>query len=216
MWHINLDRVKEALGVSSLGSAAIETGTLRGTGTLALAREFPRVFTMELSEEIYRRAEQRLRSNKAIRCLRGNSADLLPEVLAEVANEPRVFFFLDAHWSGDASVNWESARWKGYGFDTAHLGKSGAAPSGPEQCPLAEELTAIATHCRGEAIILIDDTKNLPEEGAGRKHLEFPGEDWSHLSRAYLRAAVGGRLVREHNFADPAQWLLVLGAANGR
>jgi hypothetical protein len=211
MWHLNLEKVRSALGPgATLGNVAIETGTLRGAGTLALARVFPRVITMELSEEIHRRAERRLRSNKAIRCLKGNSAALLPSILEELAGEPAVFFFLDAHWSGDASVNWENARWKGYGFDTAHLGANGAAPSGPEQCPLADELKAISAHCRGQAIILIDDAKNLPEIGPGRRGVEFPEEDWSHLSRASLRGLIGPRLKKEFTLKDPEQWLLCL------
>ncbi|RZA07284.1 MAG: hypothetical protein EOP11_08115 [Proteobacteria bacterium] len=215
MWHLNLEKVELALGNElgdGLGAVAVETGTCRGNGTKALAQKFSRVISMELSPALHEESARRLAGLANVRLLQGNSAALLPVVLAELAEEPSVFFFLDAHWSGDSSVPWSEGRWKGYGFDTAHLGAEGTAPSGPEQCPLAEELRAITEQCRGRAVVLIDDAKNLPETGAGARGLEFPGEDWSHLSREGLRAIAGARLTAERWLRDPEQWLMVLRA----
>lgn len=212
MWHLNLEKIAAAAGAPSLGNIAIETGTCRGNGTRALARAFSRVITMELSESLHRESKARLEAEglRNVSFLLGNSAELLPKVLDELPESDAVFFFLDAHWSGDDSVPWQEARWKGYGFNTAHLGTAGHAPSGPEQCPLAEEFSAIVRHCRGPTILLVDDAKNLPANGPGAKDLEFPGEDWSHLSRRALRNILGERLLREQDLRDPNQWLLQL------
>lgn len=212
MWHLDLKKIAAAAGTASLGTVAIETGTCRGNGTRALARAFPRVITIELSESLHRESRARLGAEGLhnIEFLLGNSATLLPEVLASLPESEAVFFFLDAHWSGDASVNWAAARWKGYGFATAHLGSAEGPPSGPEQCPLAEEFLAITQHCRGPAFVLVDDAKNLPADGPGAKDLEFPGEDWSHLSRQALREILGTRLAAEQDLTDPNQWLLRL------
>ncbi|MGZ3693428.1 MAG: hypothetical protein ACXWQO_04505 [Bdellovibrionota bacterium] len=108
-------------------------------------------------------------------------------------------------------MNWAESEWKGYGLETAHLGE-GALPAAAEQCPLLEELEAIATHCRGPAIVLIDDVKNLPLCGPGLKNRGFPGEDWSHLSREALLKIVDYRLASSKVLVDPEQLLLHLKA----
>jgi hypothetical protein len=200
---ICLDRLQSLLP-GSLGKVAIETGTCKGYGAKALAESFPRVITIELSEALYREARERLAPFPQVVCLQGNSADLLPKILQGLGSEP-AFFFLDAHWSGDRTVKWEESKWKGYGLDTAHLGKAGAAPTGPEQCPLLAELTAIVGHCRGPACVLIDDVKNV-----GQRNQGFPGEDWSHLSKESLLAVVGNRLGEFLELDKPAQWFLRL------
>ena len=203
MGSICLDRL-EKIVPGSLGTVAIETGTCKGYGAKALAGTFPRVITIELSEALHREARERLAPFPQVTCLLGNSSDLLPGLLDGLGQEP-AFFFLDAHWSGDRTVNWAESKWKGYGLDTAHLGPSGAIPSGPEQCPLAAELTAIVRHCRGHACVLIDDVKNV-----GQRNQGFPGEDWSHLSRESLLAIAGNRLAEFRELDKPAQWFLRL------
>ena len=212
-WNLPLEKIKSRIPAANpFPRIAIETGTGRGAGTRALSRHFSRVFSIELSPERHAGARQRLAGAdySHVKLLQGNSAELLPWVLKEVpANEP-IFFFLDAHWSGDASVDWAAARWSGLGCDTAHLGTPGSRPTGPEQSPLESELQAIVRHCQGEAVILIDDLKNLPAHGPGRRDAEFPGEDWSHLSRAALHEVVSPRLVDAWVLEGPSQWLLVL------
>lgn len=206
MWSLDLDR----LGPLPSG-LAIETGTARGNGARALAKRFRRVITIELSEELHRAARERLRELSHVECLHGNSAQVLSSLLPTLPVGEAPFFFLDAHWSGDRTVRWREDGWQGYGLDTAHLGES-ARPSGPEQCPLAEELTAIMRYCRAPAAVLVDDLKNLPAEGSGLRDGTFPGEDWSHLSRARLLDIVAPRLVSAVELRDPSQWFLTLTA----
>jgi hypothetical protein len=201
---ICLDRLHKIVP-DSLGAVAIETGTRQGHGAKALAGFFSRVITIELSEALHLESRGRLASFPQVECLLGNSAELLPQLLGSLGNTP-VFFFLDAHWSGDAGVNWAESAWKGYGQDTAHLGAGGSPPTGPEQCPLALELAAIVRHCRGPASILIDDVDNI-----GQRNRGFPGEDWTHLSRQSLFALSGARTREFLEFEKPAQWFLRLG-----
>lgn len=211
MWNLNLERLESLLPEGeSLGKIAIETGTCRGNGTRLLAKKFSRVITIELSKNLSDAARSRLRGEfKNIEFLNGESSVELGRMLPEIS-EP-IFFFLDAHWSGDGSVDWSKSEWKGYGLDTAHLGVEGVMPLGPEQCPLAAELSAIVKHCRVPAWILIDDLKNIPPVGYGKKDLTFQGEDWSHLSREDLLSILGPRLLAAHDLKDPEQWLLQLG-----
>jgi hypothetical protein len=210
MWSLDLDRLAK-FAPGGLGAIAIETGTCRGNGTRMLASKFKRVITIELSEELLRNARERLSGAEYshIEFFTGNSAEMLKTILSGLASSQPTFFFLDAHWSGDSSVEWEKSAWKGYGLDTAHLGE-GTKPSGPEQCPLADELSVINEYCKGPAFILVDDMKNIPNSGSGLKNNGFPGEDWSHLSRQSLVDIVKSRLENQSYLEDPAQLFLSL------
>lgn len=210
MWNLDFAKL-ESLVTFPLGTLAIETGTFRGRGAEFLAGKFEKVITIELSEVLHREAKARLAPLPRVECLQGNSAQVLERILPTLDRNRTLFFFLDAHWSGDRTVDWESSGWKGYGRDTAHLGK-GPLPSGPEQVPLLEELGAIARLWPGPAHILIDDTKNIPPEGPGRKSFAFQGEDWSHLSRKSVLAAAGPRLIHSHFLKNPEQYFLELTA----
>lgn len=210
MHQLNFSKL-ESLAPDGLGSIAIETGTFQGRATRALAEKFSRVFTIELSPELYREAKGNLAPFSHVECLQGNSAEVLAQLLPTFPKDGQLFLFLDAHWSGDSSVNWKNSEWKGYGRDTAHAGKS-SAPSGPEQCPLLEELAAIAKHWSGSAHILIDDTKNIPERGPGRKNFCFQGEDWSHLSRQTVMESMGTRLKSFQLLENPEQYFLSISA----
>lgn len=211
MWNLDLERVKAKVA-SELGAFAIETGTCRGNGARLLAKVFPRVATIELSPELHEKAKARFEKEGLthVEALRGNSAEIIPSLVEGIPPSETVFFYLDAHWSGDRSVDWSQNRWKGYGLDTAHLGKSGAVPRGPEQVPLANELAAIMAHCHARAIVLMDDMDKIPETGPGGIGMGFPGEDWSHLSREGLLTIAAPRLKGAHYLERPVQWLFEL------
>lgn len=208
MQHINLAKLAP-LAPNGLGTIAFETGTFLGKGTRFLAENFLRVITIELSEELYREAKASFADFANIECHHGNSAEVLARILPSFPATETAFFFLDAHWSGDQTVDWQNSRWKGFRRDTAHLGK-GKLPSGPEQCPLLEELAVIARAWPGEAYILIDDTRNIPAEGAGKKDFAFLGEDWSHLTKQAVLEAAGSRLEELHQLKSPEQYFLRL------
>jgi hypothetical protein len=203
MYQLNLAKLAP-LAPLGLGAIAFETGTFLGRGARFLAGHFPKVVTIELSEELHREAAVNLAAFGNVECLQGNSAEVLARILPSFPPDQTAFFFLDAHWSGDRSVDWERSGWKGYRRDTAHLGR-GISPSGPEQCPLLEELTAIRNLWAGPAHLLIDDMKNIPAEGPGKKSFAFAGEDWSHLSRSSLILAMGDRLQSAHTLQNPDQ-----------
>ena len=209
MWQLNLKRL-ETFAPAGFGNIAIETGTCRGNGTKLLAKFFPRVISIELSEELFRTAKARfeLEGLANIELLQGDSVNLLPSILESLPPEAKLFFFLDAHWSGDSTVSWKESAWAGYGIDTAHLGKAGDLPSSEQQCPLDRELEAIVSLWRGSALLLIDDTKNLPPHGNGKQNVAFQGEDWSHLSRERLREILSKRDTRITELLEPDQWFV--------
>lgn len=208
MWNLNFDKL-HPLAPEGLGTIAIETGTCRGNGARALAGRFERVITIELSEALHRSAQERLAPFTHVECIHGNSAAELRRILPTLPDGETIFFFLDAHWSGDKSVDWQKSEWKGYGLDTAHLGAS-SQPSGPEQCPLLDELAAIMEYCRGPAFLLIDDVKNIPKDGQGLQNSTFEGEDWSHLSRAQILSLLEPRLASVQELEDPAQLFVAI------
>lgn len=211
MWSLDLKRLERINPGFLSGGLAIESGTCRGNGSRALSKNFKQVITIELSEELYCRAKNRLTEDfPNIEFINGNSASVLTKILPTLSASKPTFFFLDAHWSGDSSVDWSCSEWKGYGVDTAHLGQKDSVPSSKEQCPLEEELRAIVANCLGPAFLLIDDMKNIPEAGAGAKNLAFAGEDWSHLSREGLLKILGPRLKKLYELENPAQWFVDL------
>lgn len=205
MWNLDFQK----FGLPESISLAVETGTCRGNGAKALARRFPKVVSIELSRALHEKAKARLAEEgfRNVELIQGSSPELLPRILQNFPKAP-VFFFLDAHWSGDSTVNWSESNWQGYGVDTAHCGS--LFPSSQEQVPLLEELEAIVEHCIGPAFILIDDMKNIPAEGAGLKNNSFQGEDWSHLSMDAILERVAPRLVSFRMLKEPEQLLLVL------
>lgn len=77
-------------------ACALETGTFEGYTTLGLARLFPRVFTIEISEPNFCSAAARLARQPRVKPLLGNSSGVLSQILPEL--EYPLFAFLDAHW----------------------------------------------------------------------------------------------------------------------
>jgi hypothetical protein len=75
---------------------AVETGTYLGEGARRLARIFPKVITIELSDEMCAQAQSALRAERSIEVLCGDSRSVLPELVDPAA---ATLFFLDGHWS---------------------------------------------------------------------------------------------------------------------
>lgn len=189
---------------------AVETGTLWGKSTERMAMRFGRVVTIELSQSLFNRAKARMENEGIINveCLQGNSARVLNQILPTFSKP--TFFYLDAHWSGDSTVDWKNSRWGGYGVDTAHLGQAGAVPSGPEQVPLLDEVRSIVTLCKPAALICIDDVHTFDETGCGRRGSAFIGEDWSHISLKDIFETVEPRLLCKFEERDPHQLFMFL------
>lgn len=120
----------------------IETGTFMGETVRRLSPFFDLLYTIELSEPIYRGTSKRLAKFKNIRPIFGSSAEWLPKILSDL--QQPALIWLDAHASGG---------------DTA----------GPEHDPLIKELETIFEFRNAGHLILIDDARGL---GVSTTHLK--------------------------------------------
>jgi len=113
----------------------IETGTFRGHTIKAMLiseHKFDRLYTIELTAGSAAHAQKRFASFPHIKCLHGDSGQLLPELLKEI-KEP-CLFWLDAHYVGTKHDKYILS------------------------APIREELKCILEHpCAAQHVILIDD-----------------------------------------------------------
>jgi hypothetical protein len=151
----------------------IESGTFRGKTTRHESRYFREVHTVELNEELFRSNAASFEPYPNIHAYHGDSAATLPKILSRLA-EPCVFF-LDAHWSGDHSVDWSASEWKGFDVQTSFRGEKWP-PDPDQQCPLIDEAAAINAYPH-RSVIIVDDW-----DVAGTQNLKFTGEDWSSIT----------------------------------
>lgn len=173
---------------------AVETGTCLGYSTDILIKHFKKVHTIELDKKLYDMATKKFKDNNNVYCHHGDSKEVLKQIIP-LLNQPTVFY-LDAHWSGDNTTDWEHSAWKGYDKPTAYCGKS---PTPENQVPLLEELEIINSMFKYDCIIYIDDADKFDKNGNGLKNKGFIGEDWSHLTLQKLKSVLTDRtLTYEH------------------
>ena len=115
----------------------VETGTFEGEMVRKVRGAFASLVTIELSPALAAEARRKLEPYSGITVLDGDSAEILPRVLAELRDP--ALFWLDGHYSG------------------------GATARGALETPLLEELRVIAAHARGVPghVVLIDDARLL-------------------------------------------------------
>ena len=70
----------------------VESGTYKGDMVKAVKKTFEKIYSIELDEQLYKRAERMFRRYKHITIIRGDSSEILPKT-ADI-------FWLDAHYSG--------------------------------------------------------------------------------------------------------------------
>jgi hypothetical protein len=116
----------------------VETGTYLGDTVAALRHDFRRIYSIELSPALALRAKKRFQALPHVTILQGDSATVLPSLLADVF-EPTLFW-LDGHYSGGV---------------TAHGGIA---------TPIVEEVEAILAHPMQGHVLLIDDAHWLQTE----------------------------------------------------
>lgn len=155
-------------------STFVETGTLYAHTAYHASKWFDEVISIELDESLHQGAVDL--GLDGVRFVHGDSGDVVPAIVDELTQP--AFFFLDAHWSGDPSVEWGSSGFQGFPTATAHLGEANNHPSSEQQVPLDRELSAILESFPHHAIIVIDDW-----ESVGEKDHAFTGEDWTHLAK---------------------------------
>ncbi|MFH1308702.1 MAG: hypothetical protein ABIH51_01680 [Patescibacteria group bacterium] len=112
----------------------IETGTYLGDMVWGTKDVFSHIYSIELSDELYKKAEKRFSSFNHINILKGDSGKVLPQILKRV-NEPCIFW-LDGHYSGGITVK------------------------GRKHTPILDELNHILNHCINGHVIIIDDARD--------------------------------------------------------
>jgi hypothetical protein len=123
----------------------IETGTFLGDMLAAMRDSFDSLTSIELSEELYGRAQRRFAGDPKITLLQGDSKDLLTEVTGAM-KEPGLFW-LDAHYSGTWHEDFE---------ETA---------GGDRPNPIFAELEAIFANDPRHAVLIDDARLFNGEEG---------------------------------------------------
>lgn len=81
-------------------STVIETGTCLGYTTLWLAKNFDKVYTIELNKEYCELARAKFLQYPNITSIHGNSED----VLRHLRIDGNAMFFLDAHWGNQCPL----------------------------------------------------------------------------------------------------------------
>jgi len=116
-----------------------ETGTYKGDMVYSVRKNFEKIYSIELSEQLYKQAKRRFRHDKHITILHGDSGRILPEVLKEI-DQP-CLFWLDGHYSAG---------------DTSQAGK---------KSPVEDEIAAILSHAIHSHVVLIDDAREFVGQG---------------------------------------------------
>ena len=120
----------------------IETGTYFGDTVSAMSTIFDRIYSIELSEELHKNALRRFAGNFKVNLLCGDSSNKIEEA-AQIANDQRIIFWLDAHWSG------------------------GNTARSTENTPIIKELQSISKLSLKSAIIIIDDIRYFTQIAKG-------------------------------------------------
>jgi len=108
----------------------VETGTYYGLMLQACLEHFDALYSIEIEPHFYRRACKIFSGDQKVTLLYGDSAELLPKLLATI--ESPCLFWLDAHYSG------------------------GLTGRGKVETPIYSELNAIFEH-RCKHVVIIDD-----------------------------------------------------------
>ncbi|NJN82617.1 MAG: hypothetical protein HC802_10340 [Caldilineaceae bacterium] len=111
----------------------VETGTFLGDMVAGVRGSFDQVISIELDDDLYEQARVRFQKDSAIRIIRGDSAEVLPEILSTL--NASTLFWLDGHYSGPGTA----------------MGRSVS--------PVMDELAALLHHPVGNHVIMIDDAR---------------------------------------------------------
>jgi hypothetical protein len=111
----------------------IETGTAYGDMVYALKDVFTEIYSIELGDALYQRARERFAVLPHVHIFHGDSATILPQLLASI--DKPCLFWLDGHYSG------------------------GSTAKGDIETPIKAELRHISNHHREDHVILIDDAR---------------------------------------------------------
>jgi hypothetical protein len=116
----------------------VETGTYKGDMIFAQRDQFKKIYSIELSKELFKKAKIRFRKRSSVVLFQGNSGEVIAKVIAEL-KEPAIFW-LDGHYSGGITATTEKFT------------------------PISEELQIIIRNNRLQHVILVDDARNFEGE----------------------------------------------------
>ena len=111
----------------------IETGTYLGETISHCINAFKEIHSIEISNDLFQKAEQKFKHEINVFLYMGDSAKVLPELLKSI-NVPSIFW-LDGHYS------------------------AGITAKGKKNTPIIEELDSILAHPLEDHVILIDDAR---------------------------------------------------------
>jgi hypothetical protein len=111
----------------------IETGTYYGDMVEAQRGNFAKIFSIELSTDLWKKAFERFQQYPGIKILQGDSGVVLHKIMPEITQP--ALFWLDGHFS------------------------EGVTAKGDKDCPIYEELGAIFKAPPQDHVILIDDAR---------------------------------------------------------
>lgn len=111
----------------------VETGTFFGDMLDAVCQDFRKLYSIELSKRLHRKAARRFAEIPHIELIQGDSGEELPRLLGSL-NEPALFW-LDGHFSG------------------------GVTARGNTDTPIVREVDAVLSHRVEEHVVLIDDAR---------------------------------------------------------
>jgi hypothetical protein len=104
--HVVKQRVLKAYAKKYGLRILIETGTFLGTMVQAMKETFDRIYSIELSSELYERARNKFHGVQNIELIHGDSGIELGKIVNSI-NQPALFW-LDSHYSGQGTAKGES------------------------------------------------------------------------------------------------------------
>lgn len=125
----------------------VETGTYVGEMVEAMRKHFEQIYSIELNDELYAKANNRFQKIKNVEIIKGNSGVELFKLMSKI--DSPTLFWLDGHYSGIGTA-------KGI-LDT----------------PIYQELEAIFTSKIGGHVIIIDDARCFGSDNSYPSILEL-------------------------------------------
>lgn len=179
----------------------VETGTGSGTSLMhALkSKRFKQLFSVEIHKESAERAVRLFENHPEVKIFNSDSESALIEVFKQVHPADRLFFFLDAHFPGEFSEQFDG--YAGSAADRVTL-------------PLEHELALINKHRQNSSDVIVVDDLRLYEEGPFERGNLPSGvcqhpkrdEESGFLAPNFPAAAFHARLPRRRLLIHIARW----------
>jgi hypothetical protein len=118
----------------------VETGTLHGDMVEAMKKDFEKIYSIELSKDLYEKAKTRFTGQDNVEIIQGDSSIELERLMDRI-NQPTLFW-LDGHYSG------------------------GVTARGEKDTPIYDELRHILNAPDSGHVIIIDDARNFGTDPA--------------------------------------------------